>query len=103
MEERMLDRREIMKAAWTSHREGVERRAARRLQGETFPAESKLFANALRTAWRHAKDALARSTPDPVIVSPVSSALFDLNTKDRWTAADYRRADELRAERQVAA
>ena len=99
----MLDRAKIMKAAWAAHRKGAERRASRRLQGETFPAEGKLFANALRTAWRQAKDALARSTPDPVIVAPVSAALFDLNMKDRWTSADYRRADELRAERREAA
>ena len=108
----MYNRKAIMNRAWAIHRKGAARRAKRRAQGETFPPERKLFANALRTAWREAKDAVQRTAWDahqaelatqPVTRSDaIRSSIHDLNMKTRWNAADYRRRDNLASQLRAA-
>lgn len=109
----MFDRKAIMTAAWAIHRKGAARRAERRAQGETFPPERKLFANALRTAWREAKDAVraaaleahqAKLAAKPVTkAETIRSSIHDLNMKTRWNAADYQRHSDLTSQLRAAA
>ena len=108
----MYNRKAIMTAAWTIHRKGAAGRAERRAQGETFPPERKLFANALRTAWREAKDAVRAAALEArqveLAAKPVTKAetirfsIHDLNMKTRWTAADYQRRDNLASQLRAA-
>ena len=108
----MYDRKAIMTAAWARHREGAAGRAERRAQGETFPPERKLFANALRTAWREAKDAvrhaawarhLAKLEAQPVTkADTIRASIHSLNMKTRWNAGDYRRHSELTSQLRAA-
>ena len=101
----MYNRKAIMTAAWAIHRKGAAGRAVRRAQGETFPPERKLFANALRTAWADAKAAVQRAawearqavqTAMPVTkADTIRASIHDLNMKTRWSAADYQRRDQL--------
>jgi hypothetical protein len=102
----MFDRKAIMNRAWAIHREGTARRTARRAQGETFPPERKLFANALRLAWREAKDAVTAirlEAVEPIAINPTRAAIHDLNMKTHWTTADYQRHSLLTSQMRNAA
>ncbi len=108
----MYDRKAIMTAAWAIHRKGAAGRAERRAQGETFPSERKLFGNALRTAWREAKDAAraavwearqAKLAEVPATkADTIRASIHDLNMKTRWSAADYERRDSLASQLRAA-
>lgn len=98
----MLDQAKITETATKRFNAGKVSRAERRAAGEVLPSDDVIWGNCLRTARRDAEAELVEA-PAPVALSPIDAALFDLNVKDHWTAADYRRADELRADRREAA
>ena len=108
----MYNRKAIMNRAWVIHRKGAASRAERRAQGETFPPERKLFANALRTAWADAKAAVQRAawearqavqTAMPFTkADTIRASIHDLNMKTRWTTADYQCRDSLASQLRAA-
>ena len=101
----MYNRKTIMNRAWAIHRKGAASRAERRQQGETFPPERKLFGNALRMAWREAKDAVTAvrlAAVEPIAISPTRAAIHALNMKTRWNAADYQHRDQLASQLRAA-
>ena len=101
----MYDRKAIMNRAWAIHRKGTASRAERRQHGETFPPKRKLFANALRMAWREAKDevtAVRLEALEPIAINPTRVAIHALNMKTRWNAADYQHRDQLASQLRAA-
>lgn len=93
----MLNRSEILRAAWADYR------AAAALIGLTAFSR-KHFAHALRMAWYDAKlvayiDVQMAEEAAEAIANPVKAEaraeLLDLQMKDRWTSADRDRVSAL--------
>lgn len=67
--------------------------------------DRKLFAIALRCAWSYAKKTAKIEKPAPTHpdADRINAAIFDLNMKDRWTAADHEHHSKLQAQLRSAA
>lgn len=86
-----MTRREVMSFAWTLCR-----------QGRTINPHLG-FGHYLRQAWcearRRAYEAARAARPNANAIAAVEGRIADLQTKDRWSRADYAAMDALRAQR----
>lgn len=83
----MFNKAEIMKEAW---------KRVKMANREKYSL-SFLLARALRGAWADAKHEAAMVARRAIPSCPIRQQIAMLDNKDRWTSEDYKRSDELYA------
>lgn len=93
----MFDKSQIMKAAWAETKAEIARSSVALSAG----SRRFIFRYHLKAAWAAAKRALR--PVETGRITDLREQLFILENCNRWTAADYARADALHAEIREAA